>query len=121
MSLPAGTLTHQLVVQRPVEARGAAGGVEVSWEDFLTVWARPLAGRSAERYTGTQVISANSQLWEVRYRKTVTGRMRLKWVVEAGSPELARYFDIQGTPLPDERNERMALVTIEREAEGFRQ
>ncbi len=121
MPLPAGTLTHRLVVQRPIESRGASGGVATTFEDFLEVWARPLSGKSAERYTGSQVISANSQLWEVRYRRTITATMRLKWIVDAGSPELARYFDIQGSPLPDELNERMALVTIERESAGWRQ
>lgn len=75
--LPAGTMRHQMAIERPVETTGEYGQVARSWVLVGTVWGaiEPLSG--SEIFAARQVQANVTHRVRLRYRAGLTPDMRL--------------------------------------------
>lgn len=76
-ALRAGDLDRRIVIERPTNEQGAAGGVDPTWSTFAEVWAQkePLLGR---KYFAAQQVNAQvDTIFRIRWIDGVDQTMRL--------------------------------------------
>ena len=105
MTLRAGKLRHQVVIQAQDTTQDSYGDAVRSWEDVATVWAevRPLSGR--ELWAAQQTQATTTHQVVLRYLDGVTSSCRVKYGT--------RLLGIDAVLNPDERNERLVLLCTE--------
>jgi SPP1 family predicted phage head-tail adaptor len=102
----AGTLRNRVILQRPIEIRGADyADSQRTWQDVATVSAavEPLSAR--EFFQNLEVQGELSARIRIRYMAGVSA----KWRVLFGS----RIFEIQGVINPGEMNVELELLCAE--------
>jgi phage head-tail adaptor, putative, SPP1 family len=119
----AGSLRHRIRIERKQESRNDFGETTWAWVPF-TPWIpasiEPLQGR--EFFAAQQVQGALSARIRIRYVPGVRTSMRAVHEIEvgAGSPSVARYYNIEAVLNLNERNREIHLMCSQREADGFR-
>jgi SPP1 family predicted phage head-tail adaptor len=105
--MKAGTLRHQITVQKPGSGKDAYGvAIQTPWEDIFTARAevKPMSGR--ERWANEHTINSATHAIKIRFRDSVTPEMR----VLHGS----KVYQITGIPIdPDERRKELILTCVE--------
>ena len=72
-----GKLRHRIIFQQTVKVDDTYKGHEVTWANFVTVWAdvEPLTGR--EYFFSQQVKAEVTHRVKIRYRDDITVKMRI--------------------------------------------
>ena len=90
-----GKLIHRVRLQSRVEtSRGSAGGVIESWTTDDTLWAnvRPVSGR--ERLAGLQLAASTTHTVRLRFKATITPKMRLLHDIRSDVTDLATVLGV---------------------------
>lgn len=116
-----GKYRHRIEVQVPVEEQKLSGGVATRYEPYVELWAsiEPLVGR--EQYDSQQVQASFDTRIRIRYNRVLNEKMRVKHVVEHGSPTVAEFYDIVSVNHPFENRRETVLLCTTRRTQGFRQ
>lgn len=106
--MEAGQLRHRITIQQKTAGspqQNAAGEPDVSWTDYLVVYASvdPVTGK--EPFLAQEHMSVVSHKIRVRYRAGVTAAMRVVYA--------SRYFDIKAVLNWGERNKELLLLCEE--------
>ena len=110
MSMRIGRLRHRIVIQQPPDVNQAPqdeyGAETPAWTTFATVWAsvEPLQGR--ERLASQEVQAEVSHRMRLRHLEGLSSRMRVSFD--------GRIFGITDVINPEERDEEMQLMCVER-------
>lgn len=105
MSVRAGQMRHNIIIQEVAEVQTSSGAITETWSTFKTVRAEilPVSGRE---YFASQTTNAqNTVKFNIRYLSGVTTKMRIKY----GD----RIFDIDSVINYRERNHAMTLMGVE--------
>lgn len=102
----AGLLNQRIVIQQYVPSQDSSGSTTETWGTLATVWAaiRPLHGR--EYYAANQAQIEMTHEVTIRWRRDVSAENRVLF----GS----RTFDVKAAVNPDEANEWIILMCLER-------
>lgn len=73
----AGKLIHRVIIQEPIETKGAMGGTTKTWVNFHASWAdvREMSGRELNQ--SDQVASKVIATCFIRYKSNLDASMRL--------------------------------------------
>jgi len=85
-----GELNKRLVIEQPVASPDGAGGSDISWNEFASIWAklRPRHGR--EKLRAEAIASNTSHIITIRYLDGLRPQMR--FVDNSGAED--RVFEI---------------------------
>lgn len=105
MSVRAGELNRRVSVQQRSSTPGNFGAASETWQEVFPAWARilPLGGR--ELLFAKQIASESSHQVTIRYRASVTPRMRIVYQ--------GRVFEIESVNDVEERHEYLELLCSE--------
>lgn len=101
-----GELNKPLVIETPVASADGAGGSDINWTQFTSVWAklRPRHGR--EKLRAEAIASNTSHIITIRYLEGLHPQMRF---VEYSGDE-ARFFDILSIINVDEKDKWLSCL-----------
>lgn len=117
----AGILDQLITLQQRVETRNETGEVTWAWTDWATVWAAVEPLRAQELFAAQQVLSQAHLKIRLRYLPGIHSTMRIRHVLDDGSPGDTRYYQIEGPPINVRTaNDEIHLLCSEREAQGWR-
>lgn len=75
----AGTLREQLVLQRRVDTRDAAGQPIAAWSDLATVWGAVEPEKGQEYFASQQLQAVSPVRFRIRYYAGLTPNDRVSW------------------------------------------
>lgn len=118
--MQAGLLRRRVTIQRPISARGGAGGIASDWEDVCTDVAAAIEGLSGrEQFLAAQIQSEVDSKITIRWRSGIKQTMRIVHVLAPGSPEEVEIYNIESV-IPDPTGRRwLELMCKTRQADGF--
>ena len=73
----AGALDEQVTIQSYTETRSTTGSVIKTWATHHSCWAERHARGGSERVEAAQLTAINNVTWRIRYKSTVTEKMRI--------------------------------------------
>lgn len=91
----AGELDNRIEIQQLTESRDSFGQPIKSWSLLAAVWSKFIPATSSESVTAEQRSSVNQAMFEIRYRRGITPRMRVK--------HDGAYWEIEGVHEPERR------------------
>lgn len=105
MTIRAGKLRHEIVIQKTTQTQSTSGAFVDSWATFATVRAsiEPLNGK--EYFDSQQVNAEENIRFRIRYLPNLTTKMRISWD--------SRIFDIRSIINTNERNRELILMVVE--------
>ena len=74
----AGKLDERITIQTYTEAADSTGDMVKTWAAHHSCWAERVGRGGMERYEADQLTAVNKVLWRIRYKSTVTEKMRVK-------------------------------------------
>ncbi len=103
-----GELNKRLVVEDLVSTPDGAGGTEVSWAEFATVWAKVRSRHGREKLYADALTSTTTHIITVRYLPGFRPRMRFA--------DAERKFEILSIVNIDEADKWLSCLCRERPA-----
>jgi len=100
-----GDLRHRITLQELVSIPDGMGGFSEGWQDVATVWASVEPLRGQERYLAQQAVQEITHKVTIRYRKSVSPKMRILF----GN----RVLSIVAVIDPGERRKWLELLCLE--------
>lgn len=73
----AGKMRHRVIIQEPIESKGAMGGTKKTWVDFHTCWADIRELSTSDRLKNEQLSDEVKAVCYIRYEQYLDGSMRL--------------------------------------------
>lgn len=101
----ASRLRRRIIIEQSVESADGAGGLEVAWEEFATVWAEILPTREREELFAGQLAKLATHKITMRYFDGITTRMRINYD--------GRFFNIISILNVGERDETIEILAEE--------
>jgi len=98
-----GEYTHQITLQKKSITQDSELNAIETWQDWRTVWAKPLAKTSREFYRLSTNNTEITEVFKIRYIAGVTAHQRIKF----GS----RYLEIIGDPINEGEKFVELLIT----------
>lgn len=100
----AGLLRHRIVIEQPVESRGAKGEVLVNWVAVCSVWAE-IQPMSVNALIASQAAQSKASVMiKIRFRSGITAKMRARELPAGG------VYPLEGDPLPDKQSGKEYLT-----------
>jgi len=103
-----GELNKRLVIEDLVATPDGAGGSDVNWVEFATVWAKIKPRYGSEKLLAHAVTSTTTHIISIRYRNGLRPRMRFV--------DGTREFEIQSIVNVDEANTWLSCLCREKPA-----
>lgn len=101
----ASRLRQRIIVEQAVETADGAGGVQVVWEEFTTMWAEILPAKSREELFAGQLAKSATHKITVRHNPEITTKMRVNFD--------GRLFNIISILNVQERGEMLEILAEE--------
>lgn len=101
----ASRLRHRVIIEQPIEAADGAGGLQVTWQEFTTIWAEIFPRRADEQLFAGQLAKLASHKISVRYLSGLNTKMRINFD--------GRIFNIVSILNINERNEMLEILAEE--------
>lgn len=104
--MQAGKLRHRLAIQAPTTAMDQYGEAVKTWGTVATVWGSVEPLRMQEYFEAQQTQAKATHKIEVRYLPGLSATYRVVFD--------ARVFEVTAVLNPQERNERVQLLVVEK-------
>jgi len=98
----AGDLNQRLTIQQATVARDTYGAEIQTWATYATVWASKKHNVSREFYSAQKINAEVTDLFIIRYRSTITTKMRISYN--------GRTYGILGADDPDGKRQEIWLT-----------
>jgi SPP1 family predicted phage head-tail adaptor len=101
----ASRLRHRIIVEQAIENADGAGGLQISWVQYATIWAEIIPRRANEELFAGQVSKLATQKITIRYIQGLNAKMRLNFA--------GRIFNIISILNLAERDEVLEILAEE--------
>jgi len=97
-----GELTHRITIQNPTTTQDEELNIIITWSDWRTVWAKPLAKTSREFYRLSTNNAEITEVFKIQYNPNVTAHQRIRF--------RGRYLEIIGDPVNEGEKDNGLLL-----------